>query len=188
MDREAGASMVEAAIFAPIVMFMLFAAIMGGIYLGDTVSLQWATRSGARAASVGGANAFTDYDILAAVEQSTQIFPKSYIDTIVVYHADSFSSEPSPACKAGIAVPGNSVGSCNVYSVADFNRPATDFGLGGWNGDDPWLPETRKTSGFTGTDYVGVYVRARCTCVASMFNASEILHSNTVMRIEPKEA
>lgn len=181
---ERGAALVEAAIVTPLFMLLLFASIDGGILFGDNLSVEWGTRAGARAASIAGADALADYDVLQALKQSTVIIPRDSVDRIVVFRADGFDDEPSASCKAGTPTVGTGIGSCNVYYPADFDVKQKDYDT--WTADDSWPGATRGDKSTEGPDYVGVWIQARCTCSGEVFGSSGVLHSTTVMRIEPK--
>ena len=180
--------MVEAAIFAPIIIMLVMGTIMGGLYFGDTIAIKWASRSGARAGSVGGNDGFADYDILQAVKGAMIVLPDNNIDYVVVYRTNDFGGQPSSTCASGTPVTGLGVGDCNVYTAADFKRESSEFGASGWYGDDSWLATKRGVSGISGTDYLGVWIKARCTCGADIFGSDGTIISSSVVRLEAKEA
>lgn len=183
---ERGATMVEAAIVAPLLFFLIFALMDAGLYYGQANSLSYATRRGAHAASVTGATGLADYDVLQAMKNSLSFVPDKNIDRIVVFHASGWNDKPSAACTDGAGVPGGGEGACNIYTTNDFKRPTTDFGDGGWPNDDnypAWLRDDHRGT----TDFVGVWIRAKCMCVTGVINSNNKLSSTTVMRLEAKK-
>lgn len=183
---EQGVALVEAAIFTPIIMFLLLGCINAGLVMGDHTSLSWATRSGARAASAAGADALADYDVLHAVSSATSMYPRSAIDRIVVFDASGYDDQPSESCKAGSPHAGSGIGSCNVYVPSDFDRHDSAFNQTAWGGDLYWPGVSRQDTLSVGPDYVGVWVQAHCTCLPQVFGFDGVMHSTTVMRIEAR--
>lgn len=177
--------MVEGAIVFPLLALLIFGLMDAGLYFGENSSLSYATRRGAHAATVTGASGLADYDVLNAMEGSLAFVPNRMIDRIVVFRASGWDDEPSTACTDGAGVSNGGVGSCNIYTTADFQRPTTDFGDGGWTSDDKypaWLRSDKRGS----TDYVGVWIRAKCMCISGIVGGNAKLTSTTVMRLEAK--
>ena len=183
---EIGAALVEAAIVTPIIIFLVLALIDASFYFGERTSLSTSTRNAARASSAAGADALADYDSLQAIKSVLGIVPDSDVLWIVVFHAADFNDTISPTCKAGTPVAGSGVGSCNVYTASDFKRPTTDFGTGGWTGDDFW-PAWQRDDHRTSADYVGVYIHAKCMCIAEVFHYGNTVDSQSILRLEPKQ-
>jgi hypothetical protein len=175
--------MVESAIVFPLLALLIFGIMDAGLYYGENSSLSYATRRGAHAASVTGASGLADYDVLQAMKNSLSFVPDRMIERVVVYRASGWDDKPSIACTDGTGVGGGGVGSCNVYTVADFQRPTTDFGDGGWAGDDKypaWLRSDKRGT----ADYVGIWIKAKCMCVSGVIRSDSRLTARTVMRIE----
>jgi hypothetical protein len=180
---ERGATMVEGAIVFPLLALLIFGVLDVGLYFGENSSLSYATRRGAHAASVTGASGLADYDVLQAMKNSLSFVPDRMIERIVVFHAAGWDDTPSVACTNGAGVGGGGIGACNVYTAADFARPTTDFGDGGWTGDDKypaWLRNDKRGT----ADYVGIWIRTKCMCVSGVLGSDNKLTSRTVMRLE----
>ena len=178
--------MVEAAIVTPLVFFVLMALMDAGLYFGQSLSLQYAARGGARAASVAGADGLADYDVLKAVNSGLVFVPNSRITRVVVYRAATWNDKPSTSCMAGIAVSGGGIGSCNVYTMTDAKRPTTDFGVGGWTGDDSypgWLRNNHRGQ----ADYVGVWITSKSMTFTKILAANDVVTNNAVVRIEARQ-
>jgi hypothetical protein len=194
LRAERGATVVEAAIVAPLFFLLVVAIIEGGLLFRTHLTATNASRDAARAASASDNRAYTDYEILQSVAKGTAGVSRADVVQIVVFlgtKAAGHKSAPQFTCDdiPAVAVPGF----CNVYSAADLDLTRTQFGAGTYTKDDTWSATSRdwNLGGFgpdAGTDYLGVKVTLNHTSVTGVLGSTRKLSSTTVMRLEPMEA
>lgn len=144
---DRGATMVEAALVLPILVFLLFGIIELGGALRAYSTTADAVRSGGRAASLAGADPMADAIILEDIA-AAHAAGGGEVELVVIWHA-AVAGEPVPAAcipasigstpnSSSVGVPdagGDTTGACNVYI-----RPqAADgaFQLVAGEGDEP---------------------------------------------------
>jgi Flp pilus assembly protein TadG len=183
--------MTEAAIVSPLFFALLFGVIEMGILFRDNLTITNATRDGARAAAASGADADADWRILQTIRQSVAAANPNDVVRIVVFAATSTSDRPTTACASGTATDGV----CNVYTPADFTRPASDFNCVGTAPDRPFCPGGSTSGGVPYRDtrmpslgFVGVYVEMTHHYVTGFFGSALTMHETSVVRIEPRTA
>ena len=182
--EQKGIAILEAAFITPVFFMLVLGVIELGLCLSDYLALSSAVRGGARVASASGNDVYADWGILNAVEKEGEGLDPDQIQLIVIYKPTTFGELPSATCQAGTGV----AGVCNVYTYSDFSRPKTDFGCQtNLNLDRFWCPTTRKiTLSGTGSDYVGVWVKAVHPWVTKMFGNVKTLTDSSVIRLEPR--
>ena len=153
-DTERGATAVEMALIATLVIGLVFAIIEVSMAFRTRNSVGNAVASGVRAASVGTNNTNADFNTVQAVADALDITGVD-ITRVVVYRASSPTDAPSAACSSGTAVPGE----CNVYTPTHFAYADTQFGCGASAPDRFWCP-TSRTADVGSLDLVGVEVTA----------------------------
>jgi hypothetical protein len=188
---ESGIAIVEAAIVSLVFFTVLIGILEFGLAFRDYLTTANVTRSGARAASGQGNDPLADYQILQSVKKASVGIGNGTIDYIVVFKATSYNSSlasVSSTCEAGLPVSGV----CNVYTTADWARPATDFGCDNTaEPDNYWCPTTRKIAASSSSggppDYVGVYVKMTHRNIFKLFAKTFVFEDQTIIRIEPKQ-
>ena len=185
--------MTEAAIISPVFFALLFGVIEMGILFRDHLTITNATRDGARTAAASGGDVDADWRILQTINQSAAAADRGDIQRIVIFKATSTSDKPTATCKAGTAVDGV----CNVYTVADFARPASDFNCSSNLVDrrfcpsgpiSPTGPPYWRDTRMSALGYIGVYVEMRHRYVTGFFGSSIQIRDTSVVRIEPRTA
>lgn len=187
--RERGTTLLEAALATPVFFLLLFGVIEGGYGLHERLSVDNMALAGARTASASGDDPLADHRTLKALKAGKGGISASQVSAIVVYKASGPGEVVPPACLTASVD-----GLCNLYTGADLDRPATDFGCVGPPGpsvkvDDPWCPTSRKValSGPDGPpDHVGVYVRATHRNLTGVLGTGLSFEADTIMRIEPR--
>src|SRR5262249_13960005 len=122
------------------------------------------------------------------VRQSVAAANPNDIVRVVVFYATSTADRPTSGCKAGTGA----AGVCNVYTPADFSRPASDFDCsvsapdklfcpGGASSGVPYR-DTRMTS----LGYIGFYIEMTHHYVTGFFGSTVTMHEPSVVRIEPR--
>ncbi len=66
--------------------------------------------------------------------------------------------------------------------------PASWFGCGVGSLDLSWCPTSRQACRPSGTDYLGVWVKARHPMLTGFFGSVITIADDAVMRLEPQEA
>jgi hypothetical protein len=155
-----------------------------GLAMNDYLAVSNAVRSGSREASTTGADTYSDWFVLKAVQKDASALSPSKITRIVIYKATGFGQAPTSACQAGTATSGV----CNVYSASDMTRPKTDFGcLTSKNLDRYWCPTSRKiTLTGSGSDYIGVWMQYQHPWLTKMFGSTKTLADGAITRLEPR--
>ena len=183
-DGERGATLLEFALVAPILLFLVFGAFEFGMLFKDYLTVSNTTRTGARVASAAGSSADADYQILQAVKAAATALPggSNAIQQISIYKASSVGGGPTTTCQTSSSVADR----CNTYTASAFSQPATMFGCGAGSLDTAWCPTTRVDSQALGPDYIGVWVKMSHGFVTRLFGTSKTITDGVVMRIEPK--
>lgn len=182
--RERGASLLEFALVAPVLILLTFGAFEYGMFFKDYLTVSNTTRAGARVGSAAGSNADADYQIIQAVKASANALPggPNSIEQISIYKSTSAGGGPSSTCQTTSSV----ADKCNTYGPSVFSQPSTKFGCGPGTLDAVWCPTTRVDSQAVGPDYVGVWVKTTHGFVTKFFGSARSITDTVVMRIEPK--
>jgi hypothetical protein len=191
-----GATLVEAAIIAPILFVLVLGILEFGMGFRDYLTVGDAVSDTAKVGAiqgnkiVNGANA--DFEMLRRFRQATSAFDTDSIDRIVIFKAsapgagDPESQVPA-ACKNGTAV----AGVCNVYEDVLTAYLAVEGGNTGYfdctgGPATSWCPTSRDDGPNPNeVDYLGVYVRAERPMVTGMFGDSFTAERASIVRLEP---
>ena len=145
--------MVEGAIVAPVVFFLVF-AIFQAAFLGRAyIATRDAAAAGVRVASVDANLPVADYDIIQGAKLSMQTSSSNHILKIIVFKATDTEGRVPDECLAGPVT-----GLCNVYDTADLNHTQAEFESLAVAQANYWPAAERKASVFGGSDYLGVYI------------------------------
>jgi Flp pilus assembly protein TadG len=183
-ERERGASLVEFALVAPVLLLLIFGAFEYGMFFKDYLTVSNTTRTGARVGSAAGSSGDADYQILQAVKSAAAALPggSNSIEKVSIYRSTSAGGGPSATCQTT----SSAADKCNTYTAAAFTQPVTKFGCGAGSIDSVWCPTTRVDSQAVGPDYLGVWVKTTHGFVTKLFGSSRTITDSVVMRIEPK--
>jgi Flp pilus assembly protein TadG len=98
-DGERGASLLEFALVAPVLLLLIFGAFEYGLFFKDYLTVSNTTRTGARVASAAGSSADADYQILQAVKAAANALPggSNAIQQISIYKSTSVGGAPTSA-------------------------------------------------------------------------------------------
>jgi Flp pilus assembly protein TadG len=185
---QRGTTLVEAAIVTVPFFFIIFAIIELGLQVGTVHAVTGSVKAGSRTASAAAADAMADFTILDSIKPELGGLPRGgqQITRIVIYRSSAQGAAPTTQCSTGSATPGV----CNVYTRADLNRPATDFGckvVGTL--DSNWCPTSRKTALTAATggppDYIGIYIEVVHQRVSGLLGTNKTIRDHSVNRIEP---
>lgn len=196
---QRGGTTIEMALVAPVVLMIVFGLIDYGLLFKDWLAVTQASRSGARAGSVAGRDAASDFDILTEAKRYTGALPDGALKRVVVFKAESVDGEPSDTCKAGTPAtevfavdpvsydaPVATGEPCNVYTAADMNRSKADFERD--SGPHMFWPANERTiSRSAPPDLLGVYLVIEHDMMTGFFGSSRTIEVTTVMRLEPGE-
>jgi hypothetical protein len=185
--------MTEAALISPLFFALLFGVIEMGVLFRDHLTITNATRDGARTAAASGNDVDADWRILQTINQSAAAASRGDIQLIVVFKASSTSDKAPAACVAGSSIDGV----CNVYHVADFARPQSDFDCSNnlldarfcpFGPISPTGPPYYRDTRMSALGYIGVYVEMKHHYVTGFFGKTVTIRDTTVVRIEPRTA
>lgn len=159
---------------------MLVAIVELGLLFSDYHSLGRSVEAAARTGAVVAPSADADRQLLRSFDAVSGLDAGSVV-RVVVFHATAVSPVPSPSCRSG--VPSGTAGEeCNVYTGADFDRPAGDFGCRDQTATDGfWCPTTRMGQG---GEMLGVEVVLRRRFVTGIIPGSVTLTVRTVAPLE----
>lgn len=194
---DRGAVMAEAALITPLFIFLLFGTIEFGGLFRDYLTINDATASGARGASIAGNDANADWLILQGIKSSTSALAKTGIQKIIVYKAeDSTSTVPAGCLLAPSSPPSGVSGSCNVYNAASLNLDESphfeDCGPDSYQAN--WCPTTRKSAATVNPDpdlnngppdFLGIFIEFDHMWFTGLFGEKFTITSTTVTRLEP---
>jgi hypothetical protein len=194
---ERGAAIIEAAIVTPLFFLMIFGLLEFGLLFRDSLTTDNAAHQGARAASVSGSAANTDYLIIRSIEHGLQAMELQQLDYVVVFKADGPGDDVPAACLSASqtydalnpAAP-----ACNRYAAADFFKELDDpvtgadtgnFRCGMASVDRFWGPAARQTSLSAGTDYLGIHIQTGHAFITGLFGDGMDLSETSIVRLEP---
>jgi Flp pilus assembly protein TadG len=181
--NDRGTVLVEAAIIMPVLILLAMGTIEFGMAWRDRLSVQNASRAGARAGASLATDAQTDYNILQSVKSGLGTKHTS-ATKIIVYKATASDGAVPAACLSA-----SQSGVCNVYTVADMSAASTDFGCGAGDKDTSWCPTSRSAdvTSANGPDYVGVYIAFSHGMITGSFGSGTLtIRDSAVMRLEPQ--
>ena len=185
---ERGSAIIEAALATPVFFLMLFGVMEIGMLLRSDLTTTHASRDGARAASVFGREAETDFLVLQTIRHAINAIGVDDIEFVVIYRLASPTDAMDPACRTA-----SQVGICNRYVRADFElaldytngNPTPNFRCGPAAVDRFWCPGDRDSSIET-ADYVGVVIETEHEYITGFFGEDKLLSDHPVIRIEPE--
>lgn len=185
---ERGAALVEAAIVTPVFFLLIFGLFEMGFLLRHSLTVDNASREGARAVSAAGDSPDTDYIMLRTVEHGLQNVGLQKLDYVTVFRASGPESDIPAACRID-----SQAGLCNRYTAADFfveldnasGSDAGNFRCGSL--DSSWCASTRDTSLTGGTDFVGVHVETTYDYITNIIPGGTQVGETTILSLEPEE-
>ena len=181
---DRGAVLVEAAFAFPLLIVLTFGIFEFGLAWRDRITVQTATRAGARTGASLGNDPLTDYNILQAIKSGMSSVPQANINLIVIYNASAAGGDPTPGCAGGTS----QAGVCNVYIASDLNLGSGSFGCGGGK-DTPWCPTSRivDQANVNGLDYLGVYISVKHDYITQLFGVTgPVIKDKFTVRLEPQ--
>lgn len=185
--RERGAVLVEFALIGTLLVSLAFGLVEFGMAWQDKMTVETAARAGARTGSSVGKDRLADYAIIEGVRTALSDIGMDNVEYVVVYKASTADGKVPNSCKTGVS----QTGTCNVYTGSQLTTlTQADFGgtsCGGSSPDRFWCPTSRRTVQATGTDYLGVWVKAKHPTITKLFGSSMTVTSAAVMRLEPAE-
>lgn len=195
---DRGASLVEAAIITPVFMLMVFGLLEFGLLVRDDLTVAAMSRDTARAASAFGDEQYADFKALRIAGQTARALPAELIERIVIFDAgsaDGTISDPSHPAHACMTSPAGINNVCNVYTIADLQKPQSSYGCDASDGDLDryWCPMVkngqlgREVSQSGPPDYVGVWIKATHPFLTGLFGDEVTVTDEVVMRMEPRE-
>lgn len=181
---EQGVVTVELAIIMIVLLYLCVGTADFGLAWRDKLTIENATRAGARTASNLGRDRSADYNLLQGVRAAVADLPTASIVRIVVFRANT-SGTPSATCRAGTPSAGEP---CNIYTAASLTLPLSAFtGTTTCTGSSPdlrWCPTGRVVDQAT-ADYLGVWLEIRRDHLTDLIPGTTTIHSTAVMRLEP---
>jgi hypothetical protein len=186
---DAGAVFVEFALVALLLFTLLFGAFEFGSAWQDRNAVEGAARAGARVASGSGTTRLADFSSLESIKSALNDIGLGNVDYVVIYKSTSADGTVPALCSG--AAPTSQSGSCNVYTGTQLQTyTQSDFAgtssCSSGSLDQKWCPTGRQDQQVLGTDYVGIYIKAKHPMLTRFFGSSLNLTGNSVMRIEPK--
>ena len=172
----------------PVFVALVLGVLEGGRVMLANQTMRAATSTASRSASIAANDASADYQILQAIEESTQGRIRSAsIDRIIIYKATG-SDDPVPdSCLVGPIH-----GLCNVYDGRSFDLDADD--LATCDSSSParfWCPTDRKyaaqnDNGNGPPDWIGIYIEADFDLATGVFGDQLVIKDSNVTRVEAK--
>lgn len=185
-DRQRGASLLEFALVAPILLLILFGVGEFGLAWISANRLEGAVSAAARVASSQGSTADADRAVLLQLQASLPEELLNNVTRVVIYESDA-TGYMHPNCTSGAATSQTGVsGRCNRYNGATLRNPnlatmslSTPMGF--------WPPADRddELSG-SPPDFIGVYVETRHDDFSGTFwSDGFVLERSSIYRIQP---
>ncbi|MGH9190055.1 MAG: TadE/TadG family type IV pilus assembly protein [Acidimicrobiales bacterium] len=187
-----GAVLVEFTLLVPVLAVMAFGIVELGLAWQGRMTVQTAVRAGVRVGSAQGTASTADKGALLGVASAITDVGIANVDWVLVYKSTTADGAVPTACLTG--TPHSVSGSCNAYSGTQLQQivagtaPSSWFGCAVGSLDLSWCPANRQTIQAGGTDYLGVWVRARHPMLTGFLGSALTMNDHAVMRLEPKEA
>ncbi len=183
---DRGAAIVEAVLVTPLFLILVLGIVELGPLFMNWNAIHGASREGARVGSVAGTAPNADWQILADIARRRRA-SIARLNYVIVFKATTPNDTPTAACMSQAAGSGSGVSNiCNIYYLADFSRPAADFGTGiGSAADSKWSAIDRVDWSDGPPDLIGVYVSTRHQTLTG-FIPSVNLKYTTVFAIETR--
>ncbi len=186
-DRERGAILVEFALVVTLLVGILFGVVEFGFAWESRMTVQNASRAGARVGSGLGNERLSDYSIIQSVKAALGDKTDDLLH-LVVYKSPTANGAPPASC--GGSSPSNSSGNCNVYSGSQVRSLTSSSFTGTTSCSTPspdrfWCPTTRQVRQAVGADYLGIYIRLRHEQITGIYGDEIIITDRSVMRLEP---
>jgi TadE-like protein len=125
---ETGAAIVEASLVTPLFLVLIFGIIeLGPLFLNWSAT-RTASTAAAREGSISGSDPRTDYYVLRGVKKFRGSSLGAFQSAIVWKAPDPDAETPVDCMEAAKSKTVGVVGKCNIYYLADLDRPVTDFG------------------------------------------------------------
>lgn len=185
-----GNVLVEFALLLPFLALMAFGVVEFGLAWQDRMTVQASTRAGTRVGSAAGDTSAADKNLLLGLGSAISDVGLENVEWVLVYKSTAGDGAVPSACTS--PSPHSVSGSCNAYSGAQLSEvvagtaPSSWFGCGGGSLDGSWCPTNRQTIHANGTDYLGVWVRARHPMLTGFFGSTITITDRAVMRLEPQ--
>lgn len=176
-DKEKGATLVEAAIILPILIFVIVTIMELGVAFYNYLTTDFAAKEGARVAALAGDNIDADCLIVQSIVAGYSATDFDKLDSITIFQV-------SPS---GNAVPGKS----NVWTFP--GNPSDDpFDCADWSKPDPanWLSTDRDVSvgGGSDLDIVGITIDTRHDWITGVppWRGTIDIARTSIQRLEPE--
>lgn len=190
--RDRGATVVEAAIVAPVFFLLLLGLMAFAPLFKDHMSVGEAAHDAARQASASGSDPLADYNILTVAKRSLSALDNT-ITRLIVYRATT-PDDPVPAACLAVAPGGPPKGVadlCNVYGPAELNANMIKFGFDPDYRNDPSLYDkywsaVLRTDVRATAEFVGVYIEVRHEDVTGVLAGARTLRATVVVPYEAR--
>ncbi|MEM7340088.1 MAG: TadE family protein [Actinomycetota bacterium] len=198
MNRERGATLVEAAFAAPIFLVIVLSLIELSLVAHNTIEVSDVAQRGVRAAGVYDSQRHADHEVLDAVTRTFGRIGTSDIDYVVIFRIESVGDEMNPQCHVtSVSLASDPQRPCNRYAAADLARPYVEadgvtptphFGCGPSSLDQFWCPADRQTSVAGNLDLVGVHIAATHRYLTGVIGATRGISGLAITQVEPRDA
>lgn len=176
-ELERGSAIVEFALVAVVLFTLIFGLIEAGLLVRANNSIESSTDEAARRGAIAASSESADWMVLQQL-RVRGLLAAADVKYVVVYKADTNTSEPSASCRSGTPVNGE----CNVYERSDFELSSSAFGCSDAGLDANWCPTDRAESA-SEFEYIGVWVDASHRGLTGIFGEVGI-QSQSVLPIE----
>jgi Flp pilus assembly protein TadG len=181
--NERGIVLVEFALIASFLTFLVLGVADLGYLWQTRMTVQNATRAGARVGSSMNTSLTSDYSLLAAVRAGLNDVGLSNVTAVIVYKSATSDGVVPSTCKTTLT---SQSGSCNVYTGAQLTSLlAGSFQCGASALDRFWCPSSRQALLGSGPDYLGIWVKVTVPRLMKVFGATATITDSSVMRLEP---
>lgn len=179
--RERGAILLETACVSMLLMVLAATTIEYASFFSSTNGTAQAVRTAARAGSITNSSGTVtdDWQIIQALTDGGGS-PKSDINWVAIYRADSATSVPPAQCLTmTLNLPGGA--KCDVYDSAQFTLSESQ--LEALPSSQRQWPESKRVAG---TDYIGVWVQvSRPRAFNNMIPSPDSYTDHFTMQIAP---
>ncbi|MFT5202193.1 MAG: hypothetical protein ACI9C1_001579 [Candidatus Aldehydirespiratoraceae bacterium] len=196
-NGDRGVAMIEMAIVAPFLAFLLAGIFEFGTLWRDDLTVSTSTRAAARVVSNLGDDHRADYWALLSLHAGLETVNGLTIEGVLIYNANAVDGDPPSNCFDSNGDPRGASG-CNYYTAAELSSitslncemscsefPDDASCNSGWAVN--FCPQDeRSTSQIAGLTSVGVWVRVSREYLTGVFPGDGVtITDRTVMRSEP---
>jgi len=167
LHGDDGATLVEGAIVAPVIILLLFSLLELSLLLQTHLAVRYAIDDATREISLSSDVTSVDDVAMATLQKRTDAMVSADIENVVIYQPDAIVDGPSAGCRGG-----SSSATCQTYGAAD-------VASGVANCTGSFCPDTRDDDSL-----IGIWIKVRHNSITGIF-PDQTITAKHVQRVSP---